>query len=259
MKILIIEDEHAAARRLEKILLEVAPEAEIAGRLDSVEASIEWFHTNPPPDLILLDIHLADGASFEIFEHVRIKSPVIFTTAYDEYALKAFKVNAVDYLLKPIKVDELAEAMDKYKRIFQTSAPSADYTGLLQTLRQQEGGQNYLRRMLIRFSNSLRLVDMSDAAYFYTKDKITFLVTQHTGKRFPVDYPLDKLETLLDPAAFFRINRQFIINVAAIKEMHPYSKSRVKVDLEPAATDLETVVSAERSSEFKRWLVGEGA
>ncbi|MDO8366065.1 MAG: LytTR family DNA-binding domain-containing protein [Saprospiraceae bacterium] len=258
MKILLIEDENAAARRLEKLLVEVAPEAEIVGRLDSVEAAIGWFQNNPQPELILLDIHLADGSSFEIFEHVKIKSPVIFTTAYDEYALKAFKVNTVDYLLKPIKVNELAEAIGKYKQVFQSTAPVADYSGLLQTLRLQEGGAHYLRRMLIRFSNSFRLVDMSDAAYFYTKDKITFLVTRSTAKRFPVDYPLDKLENLLDPAVFFRINRQFIINVAAIKEMHPYSKSRVKVDLEPPTTDLETIVSTERSSEFKKWLVGEG-
>lgn len=256
MKILLIEDENAAARRLEKLVGEVVPEAEIVGRLDSVEAAITWFQGNPQPDLILLDIHLADGSSFEIFEHVKIKSPVIFTTAYDEYALRAFKVNAVDYLLKPIKVNELNEAIDKFKKVFQTAPPAADYSGLLQTLRQQEGGQNYLRRMLIRFSNSFRLVDMSDAAYFYTKDKITFLVTRSTAKRFPVDYPLDKLENLLDPATFFRINRQFIIHVEAIKEMHPYSKSRVKVDLEPP-TDLETIVSTERSAEFKKWLVGE--
>jgi two-component system LytT family response regulator len=256
MKILLIEDENAAIRRLEKLLLEVAPDAEVMGRLDSVEAAIDWFHHNPAPDLILLDIHLADGASFEIFEHVEIKSPIIFTTAYDEYALQAFKVNTVDYLLKPIKINELSAAINKYKQVFRPSMPSADYAGLLQTMRQQEGGQNYLRRMLIRFSNSLRLVDMSDAAYFYTKDKITFLVTRSTAKRFPIDYPLDKLETLLDPAVFFRINRQFIINVAAIKEMHPYSKSRVKVELDPPSTDLETVVSTERASEFKKWLVG---
>ena len=257
MKILIIEDENAAARRLEKLLGEIAPEAEIVGRLDSVEAAIEWFQHNPQPELILLDIHLADGASFEIFEHVKIKSPVIFTTAYDEYALQAFKVNAVDYLLKPIKTNELAEAIEKFKRVFQSAPAAADYSGLLQTLRMQEGGQSYLRRMLIRFSNSFRLVDMSDAAYFYTKDKITFLVTKSTAKRFPVDYPLDKLEGLLDPAVFFRINRQFIVNVSAIKEMHPYSKSRVKIDLEPPMADLETIVSTERSSEFKKWLVGE--
>jgi two-component system LytT family response regulator len=257
MKILLIEDENAALRRLEKLLGEIEPDAEIVGRLDSVETAIAWFQTNPQPDLILLDIHLADGASFEIFEHVKVVAPVIFTTAYDEYALQAFKVNAVDYLLKPIKTNELSEAIDKYKRVFQTTPATPDYAQLLKTLRQQEGGHSYLRRMLIRFSNSFRLVDMTDAAYFYTKDKITFLVTRSTAKRFPIDYPLDKLETLLDPGVFFRINRQFIINVEAIREMHPYSKSRVKVDLEPP-TDLETIVSTERSSEFKKWLVGPG-
>ena len=255
MKVLIIEDENAAARRLEKLLAEVEPEAVVLQRLDSVETSILWLQNNPSPDLILLDIHLADGASFEIFEHTTVTCPIIFTTAYDEYALQAFKVNAVDYLLKPIKTNELAAAIEKYKKVFAPPAP--DYSALLDTLRRQEG-QNYLKRMLIRFSNSIKLVDMSDAAYFYTKDKITFLVTRSTGKRFPVDYPLDKLEQTLDPKTFFRINRQFIVNVAAIKEMHPYSKSRVKVELEPS-TDLETIVSTERSSEFKKWLVGENA
>jgi two-component system LytT family response regulator len=253
MKILIIEDENAAARRLEKLLNEVAPDAVVLQRLDSVETSVLWLQSNPAPDLILLDIHLADGSSFEIFDHVTVTCPVIFTTAYDEFALQAFKVNAVDYLLKPIKTNELAAALDKYKRVFKAAAP--DYSALLETLRKQEG-PGYLRRMLIRFGNSIKLVDMADAAYFYTKDKITFLVTRSTGKRFPVDYPLDKLEGMLDPATFFRINRQFIINVAAIKEMHPYSKSRVKVELEPP-TELETIVSTERSAEFKRWLVGE--
>ncbi len=253
MKILIVEDENAAARRLEKLLSEVAPEAVVLQRLDSVEAAVLWLQNNPQPDLILLDIHLADGSSFEIFDHVAVTCPVIFTTAYDEFALQAFKVNAVDYLLKPIKTNELAAAIDKYKKVFKV--PAQDYTALLDTLRKHEG-QNYLRRMLIRFGNSIKLVDMSDAAYFYTKDKITFLVSRSSGKRFPVDYPLDKLEGMLDPAVFFRINRQFVINVAAIREMHPYSKSRVKVDLEPS-TDLETIVSTERSAEFKKWLVGE--
>ena len=255
MKILIIEDENAAARRLEKLLAEIEPEAVILQRLDSVEASVLWLQGNPAPDLILLDIHLADGSSFEIFDHVTVTSPIIFTTAYDEFALQAFKVNAVDYLLNPIKTNELSAALDKYKRVFK--AVAQDYSALLDTLRKQTG-QNYLRRMLIRFGNSIKLVDMADAAYFYTKDKITFLVSRSSGKRFPVDYPLDKLEGMLDPATFFRINRQFIIHVAAIKEMHPYSKSRVKVELEPN-TDLETIVSTERSAEFKKWLVGEQA
>ncbi len=250
MNVLIIEDENAAARRLEKLLAEVAPDAVVLDRLDSIESSLLWLENHPPPDLILLDIHLADGGSFEIFEHVQVNSPVIFTTAYDEYALNAFKVNAVDYLLKPIKVNELAAAIDKYKRVFKTTAP--DYTALLATLRRQETPQ----RLLIRFANSIKLIDMKDAAYFYTKDKITFVVTRSTGKRYPIDYPLEKLDDMLDTHKFFRINRQFIINVEAIQEMHPYSKSRIKIDLEPAC-DLDTVVSTERSAAFKKWLVGE--
>jgi len=255
MKVLIIEDEQAAARRLEKLLGEVAPEVVVLQRLDSVETSVAWLQNNPQPDLMLLDIHLADGASFDIFEHIQVSCPVIFTTAYDEYALQAFKMNAVDYLLKPIKSAELAAALEKYKKLYKPVVP--DYAALLETIRKQDG-QNYLRKMLIRFGNSIKLVDMADAAYFYTKDKITFVVTRSTGKRFPVDYPLDKLENMLDRRIFFRINRQFIVNVAAIKEMHLYSKSRVKVDMEPS-TDQETIVSTERSAEFKKWLVGENA
>ncbi|HOY06207.1 MAG TPA: LytTR family DNA-binding domain-containing protein [Saprospiraceae bacterium] len=255
MKILIIEDENAAARRLEKMLGEIAPEAVVIDRLDSVETAVVWLQNNPQPDLILLDIHLADGASFEIFEHVHVTAPVIFTTAYDEYAMKAFKVTAVDYLLKPIKTADLAAALEKYKRVFLTATPP-NYDPLLDNLRKQDPGGTYLRRMLIRFSNSYKLVEMGDAAYFYSKDKITFVVSRSSGKRFPVDYPLDKLENLLDPAVFYRINRQFIVNVASIKEMHSYSKSRVKIDLEPAA-DMDTIVSTERSSDFKKWLVGE--
>lgn len=250
MNVIIIEDENAAARRLEKLLKEVAPETIVLQQLDSVETSVLWLQNNPQPDLIFMDIHLADGASFEILQHVAIKCPVIFTTAYDEYALQAFKVNAVDYLLKPIKSTELTAALEKYRDVFRP--PVSDYSSLLETLRRQEG----MQRMLIRLGQSMKLIELSDAAYFYTKDKITFVILRNGGKRYPVEYPLDRLENLLDKRAFFRINRQFIVNVAAIREMHPYSKSRVKIDLDPA-TDMETIVSTERSAEFKKWLVGE--
>ena len=250
MKVILIEDENAAARRLEKLLKEVAPETVVLQQLDSVEASVLWLQNNPQPDLIFMDIHLADGASFEILQHVQLKCPVIFTTAYDEYALQAFQVNAVDYLLKPIKSAELTTALEKYRDVFRP--PVADYSSLLETLRRQEG----MQRMLIRLGQSMKLIDLSDAAYFYTKDKITFVILRTGGKRYPVEYPLDRLETLLDKRSFFRINRQFIVNVQAIREMHPYSKSRVKIDLDPA-TDMETIVSTERSAEFKKWLVGE--
>ncbi len=254
MKVLIVEDENAAARRLEKLLKDLAPDVVVLAQTDSVESSVLWLENNPQPDLIFMDIHLADGASFDIFEHVNVKCPIIFTTAYDEYALQAFKVNAVDYLLKPIKSAELTAALHKYKQVFK---PAPDYAALLETLKSQQN-ENYLQRMLIRFGHSLKLVDLSDAAYFYTKDKITFLITRSSSKRYPVDYPLDKLEEMLDKKVFFRINRQFIVNVNAIREMHPYSKSRVKVDLDPP-TELETIVSTERSAEFKKWLVGETA
>lgn len=256
MNVLLIEDENAAARRLEKLLKDIAPETIILAQIDSVESSVRWLQNNPHPDLIFMDIHLADGASFDIFEHVKVQCPIIFTTAYDEYALQAFKVNAVDYLLKPIKSAELTSALEKYRQVFKpVKAP--DYSALLETLKNYQS-ENYLQRMLIRFGHSLKLIDISDAAYFYTKDKITFLITRTGAKRYPVDYPLDKLEEILDKKVFFRINRQFIVNVHAIREMHPYSKSRVKVDLDPP-TDLETIVSTERSAEFKKWLVGETA
>lgn len=251
MNVLIIEDENAAARRLAKMIETLLPEATVLTPLDSVEAAVCWFENNPSPDLVFMDVHLADGSSFEIFDHVRLNCPVIFATAYDKYALQALKMSAVDYLLKPIKLQELAEALEKWRQ--QTAKP--DYTLLPELLRQKDPRQ-WLRRMLVRVGNALKLIDISDAAYFYTKDKVTFLVPFGYGKRMPIDHPLDKLENMLDPEAFFRINRQFIIHVKAIKEMHAYSKSRVKVVLEPP-TDQDTIVSAERSAAFKKWLVGE--
>jgi DNA-binding LytR/AlgR family response regulator len=251
MQVLIIEDEQAAARRLEKLLADTCPDVQVIGHLDSVEASVEWLQQHPSPDLIFLDIHLADGSSFDIFEHVEVKVPIIFTTAYDEYALQAFKVNTVDYLLKPVKSAELVDAVGKYRERFEQAA---DYSELLKTIRQREQ-PGYLRRMLIRFGNSIKLIDLSDVSYFYTKDKISFLVTRSAGKRLPVDYPLDRLERLLDPNTFFRINRQYIVHIDGIKEMQPYSKSRIRVMLEHGS-DPDIVVSTERAAYFKKWLTG---
>ncbi len=248
MQILIVEDEPAAARRLENMLAEVAPQAKVLDRLDSVEATILWLKNHQHPDLLLLDIHLADGTSLEIFEHVTPQCPVVFTTAYDEYALQAFRLHAVDYLLKPIKQAELAEAIER------SYQHRPNYAALTSQIRQQEQPQ-YLRRMLIRMGQTFRLVDTNNAAYFFTRDKITFVVVSGTGKRLPVDYPLERLESLLDPRQFFRINRQFIIHISSIREMHTYSKSRVKVILEPPA-DQDTIVSVERSAAFKKWLLG---
>ena len=249
MKVLIIEDEAAAVRRLQKHLSEIDPNISIIGELDSIETSIHWLKNNTLPDLIFLDIHLADGSSFEIFNHVAIHIPIIFTTAYDQYALEAFKLNAIDYILKPVKKVELEQAIGKYKKTQGTL--SVDYKALAQAFQQQ----NYDKRFLIRFGQQMHIVEMREVAYFYTQDKITFLINKQ-GKRYPIEYSLEKLEEMVNPTLFFRINRQFIIHIDAIKEMYAYSKSRVKIDLNPPCS-LETIVSTDRSPHFKKWLIGE--
>lgn len=249
MKVLIVEDEEAAARRLQKLILEIDANIEIVGELDSIEAALLWFHTNSLPDLVFMDIHLADGSSFEIFNHVKIEKPVIFTTAYDQYALQAFKVNALDYLLKPIKRQELEQAIEKYRKW--QGDRNTDYKELTKLLQKDISS----KRFLIKFGQTIRVVDIQDAAYFYTESKITFLVSKE-GKRYPLDVSLEKVEEMADSKTFFRINRQFIVNVHAIKEMYAYSKSRVKLELMPHC-DLDTVVSTERSPVFKKWLIGE--
>lgn len=249
MRILIIEDEDAAARRLQKLVKEIIPEAVMEDPLDSVEMVLNWMAKNEMPDLIFMDIHLADGSSFEVFNHVEVEKPVIFTTAYDQYAIQAFKVNAIDYLLKPIKRPELEQAIEKYRKW--SGGAQVDYAQLARALQ----GEQFNRRFLIRIGQSIRVVEMKEAAYFYTESKITFVVTRE-GKRYPLDYSLEKLEEMADPQSFFRINRQFIVNIDAIREMYAYSKSRVKVELKPEC-ELETIVSTERSPHFKKWLVGD--
>ncbi len=249
MKTLIIEDEVAAVRRLSKLILDIDSSIQILDDLDSIEQSLNWLKNNPMPDLIFMDIHLADGASFEIFNHFEINKPIIFTTAYNQYAIQAFKVNTIDYLLKPIKKAELETALNKYRKWSRSQA--FDYRALAKEMNRDE----YNKRFLIRFGQQIRVVEMRDCAYFYTQDKVTFLVNKK-GKRYPIDYSLEKLEEMTDPHGFFRINRQFLVNIEAINEMYAYSKSRVKIDLEPPC-DLDTVVSTERSPHFKKWLVGE--
>ncbi len=248
MKALIIEDESTAARRLAKLIQEIDPSIEILDQLDSIEASLNWFAQHPMPDLIFMDINLADGLSFEIFNHQEITSPIIFTTAFDQYALQAFKVNSVDYLLKPIKKAELEQAIGKYIKLHKPS--DINYTALASAMQRDE----YNRRFLIRFGQTIKVVEFREAAYFYTEDKITFIMTK-SGKRYPIEPSLEKLEEIADPRSFFRINRQFIVNIESIKEMYSYSKSRVKLILDPPI-DKETVVSTERSPVFKKWLLG---
>lgn len=250
MKILILEDELTAGRRLQSIVKKLEPSAEILDVLDSVESAVAWFKNHPMPQLIFMDIQLADGLSFEIFNQVTITAPVIFTTAYDEYTLKAFKVNSIDYLLKPIKAEEVGQSLKKFRELNQSSL-AIDYQKLALAL---EGTTERQQRIVVKYGQNIEAIDLSRAAYFYTEEKVVFMVTLG-GKRFALDYSLEELAQLLDPKRFFRINRQFVVGIDAIDKMYQYSKSRVKLILKPP-TSTDTIVSTDRSGKFKKWLVG---
>lgn len=250
--VLILEDEEPAVKRLKKLLSETVEETEVVAVLDSISAAKQWLQENKQPDLMLVDIHLADGISFELFKQVEVTCPIIFTTAYDEYALQAFKLNSVDYLLKPVKKDELQQALNKYTKLNPKQALNIDQ--LLQAV-SQSPGDRYRQRFIIRYGEHIKTVETKDAAYFYTEARANFLIT-NDGKRYVIDFNLDQLEQMLNPDVFFRINRQFIISIGSIDEMTTWTKGRVMIKLKPASK-IETIVSTERSPEFKKWLGGE--
>jgi DNA-binding LytR/AlgR family response regulator len=247
MKILIIEDEKPAADRLIRLVLEIDPTAEILETVDSVEATLNYLAANKSPDLLLMDIHLADGSCFEIFKYERIEIPIIFTTAYDEYALQAFKTNALDYLMKPIKQAELAAAFAKFGKLTGSQRPNLENVAAQMT-------PQYSERFLIKMGQNYRIVELQDVSYFMSEDKISYAI-KLDGKRTALDFTMDKLEAMLSPKIFFRLNRQFIVSARSIEEMSAYSKSRVKVKLMPKNKE-EPVVSSERTGDFKRWLIG---
>ncbi len=253
IKVLIIEDEQFAEERLKNLLNDIPENIEVITTLDSVESAINWLHTYPPPDLIFLDIQLSDGQCFTVFEYVQVQSPVIFTTAYDEYAIKAFEVNSIDYLLKPIKKEQLENSIKKYQAIkayFSYDELNDKMFGLLNNLKSVE--KNYKNRFLVNKGDTLIPIDSKDIAYFYTEDKAVFLVTDE-NKRFIINYTLDKLETLIDPQIFFRVNRQVIISNAAIKKISNYFNYKLKVDVSPQFEE-EIVVSRTKVNGFKKWL-----
>ena len=250
MNILIVEDEKPAATRLMNMLKKVEPGAEIVGITDGVESTLNFLDQHPPPDLVFMDIHLADGSGLEIFRHHSFQGTgIIFSTAYDQYAIEAFKLHALYYLLKPVKQDELEEALSRYK---ESREKDLDYKQIVDKLLSKPVND---KRFLIRMGQSLRLVHQPDIAYFYTSDKITFMMTRE-GRKYPVDYTLENLEEMIDATKFFRINRQYIIHMDAIQQMHAHSKARVRIDLLPAAHE-EVIVSTEKSPLFKKWLEGE--
>lgn len=254
MKVLIIEDEAPAFRRLQKLIQEINPQVEIVEVLDSVKEAIKWFNTYTQPDLIFMDIQLADGLSFEIFEEVKVNKPVIFTTAYDEYTLKAFKVNSIDYLLKPLNKNDLAHSLQKFEEMQQLfGTPKAqEFQQLLASFKQNTMSVEYKSRFLIKTTDRLISLLEHEIAYFYTESGLVYVRT-NKEKRYPLDYTLDDLEKLLDPKYFFRLNRQFITRLQAIHEIHKYFNGKLLVKLQPSYTE-EVVVSREKASLFKRWL-----
>jgi two-component system, LytTR family, response regulator LytT len=251
MKVLILEDETLAAEKLENTLLEIDASTTIVARLPSVKSAVQWLQNNPHPDLIVSDIRLLDGLSFEIFKQVKTDKPVIFTTAYDQYAIKAFEVNSIDYLLKPVQKEKLEASLSKLKSLsVQNANTSIDYTEVLKFI--QSSRTEYKSRFMVKLGQKIIAVPADKIAYFYSENKLTFIITKD-GKKLPLDQPLEELMELLDPKIFFRINRQFIVTFDAIAEIHPYFKGRIKLTLNPKADD-EVVISSERTPEFKKWI-----
>ena len=250
MKVLILEDEALAAERLHKLLLDIDSRIEVVRVIKSVEEGKEWLMANEAPDLIISDIRLLDGLSFELFKTLQLETTVIFTTAYDQYAINAFEVNSIDYLLKPLKQEELKASLEKFKLFRQSTGAGINLEALLKTLANKSSERP--ERLVLNQGQKIVAVDIRDSAYFFTKDKVTFLRTVQ-GKTYSIDYSLEKIEEMIDPSRFFRINRHLIVNMRAIVEMYSWTKSRVKIKLEPLC-ELEAIVSAERSPAFKEWL-----
>ena len=249
MDVLIIEDEHLAAQKLTRQLKKIDREIEVVEVLDDVESAINWLRDNTP-DLILCDIHLGDGNSFSIFQEIEVKTPIIFTTAYDQYAVKAFKLNSIDYLLKPIAQDELSTAIEKFKDSLMTNQ-LLDFNAIVDAIKPKEA-EDYQKRFMVYVGDHIRTVNAGDIAYAYAEGKYVFIVT-HEDKEYNVDYTLDRLTNALNPEHFFRVNRQFVVSLDGISDMYAWSKSRVKLVMNPKP-QTDVVVSRERTADFKKWL-----
>jgi DNA-binding LytR/AlgR family response regulator len=249
MKTIIIEDENLTAKRLQSLLHKYDPSIEVLAILPSVQESVSWLNSNAAPELIFMDIHLEDDLAFKIFEKATIKAPVIFTTAYDEYMIKAFKVNSIDYLLKPVNYDELVQAIEKYKSLKQQFA-GTDLESLLRLMGKKE--QEYKSRFMITVGTRIKSIETSDIAYFYSEEKLTFMVTKE-GQQLPIDFSLDKLTGLLNPKDFFRISRQFLVSFDSIQNVLAHIKGKLKLELKPACK-FEVFVSGDRMTDFKEWL-----
>lgn len=246
---LIIEDEEPAALRLKKLLISLDPDIEILGIIDTVKSAGRWFENHPSPDLIMVDIQLGDGLSFDIFRKTKIESYVIFTTAYDEYAIKAFELNSIDYLLKPVDETKLANSLLKYRK-FQSLSQSVNIGNLLETIESRK--DKFKKRFVVNIASKIKVIDVAEAAYFYSKEKNTFLCTSD-NRHYPLEFSLDHVEEILNPDQFFRINRQYIVNFRSITKIDILSKSRIRIVTNPPAGE-EIMVSSARSADFRVWL-----
>jgi len=252
MKVVVIEDEHLAAKRLIELIQKYNSDIEVLTKLGSVKRSVEWFNNHPHPDLVFMDIQLGDGLSFEIFEQTLLKCPVIFTTAFDEYALRAFKVNSIDYLLKPIDFDELCNALAKFEKDFSSNKPELKFQPdkieeILHQLTKQ-----FKSRFVVKVGLHIRPIEVIDIQYFYSLEKATFLCT-NANKNYSLDYSLDQIERLVDPHQFFRVNRKYLVHISAIQEVVAYSSSRLRIQFKQSAIQ-DVIVSREKVSDFKSWL-----
>ena len=250
MNVIIIEDEKPAARRLNRLLEALG--VEVSTMLHSVDESIEWFQNNPHPDLIFLDIQLSDGLSFEIFDMIEVKSAIIFTTAFDEYALQAFKLNSIDYLLKPIDDEELEQAVKKYKNLqSENQNISIDFEDIKKLL-VNPLEREYKKRFTVKVGQHIKIVNADDVECFYSENKGTYAATSE-GRNYLLDTTLEQLEGELSPEIFFRVSRKFYVNLNHIKDIISYTNSRLKIKLN-RFDEQEIIVSRERVRDFKLWL-----
>lgn len=249
MKILIIEDEKHSANHLEKLLKTLDRDCVVERGLESIAESVSWLQNNESPDLIMMDIRLADGLSFEIFKKTEVKCPVVFTTAYDEYAVNAFKVNSVDYLLKPISLDDLKFAMDKFNQQF-VSRANPGIEGLLKQYLSKDS--SYRSRFLIPFRDGFKTIEITEVNYFYSEFKVTHAVLGN-GRTEALAQTLEDLQEQTDPKQFFRLNRQYLVSLKSIYAIHNYFNGKLKVSIDPVS-ELWAIVSKEKAPLFKHWL-----
>jgi len=252
MKVLIIEDEAPAIEKLKKLLQTYDPEIQVLAELSSVEEADKWFSEEAQPDLIFSDIQLSDGLSFEIFENLNLSCPIIFTTAYNQYAIEAFEHNGIGYLLKPFNLKNLAANIDKFKQLKNNFSSPSKLPAVQQLMDNLSQGTSFKSRFLVKNGNKISTIKTNEIAYFFSDQKMSFLVTNE-NKKFPVDYSLDDIIQMLNVKEFFRVNRKYVINIDAAKEINPYFKGRLKITLSPNV-DEEIIISNDRASEFKTWL-----